>query len=104
VPAAFAVDASLIAADANKQRSAAGSPRATQDICDAARAVNSEVIVLSHGGPMEYPQDVAYVLERTTVQGFVGASSIERLPVEEAIVGTVKAFRDIPLPPAARRT
>jgi predicted TIM-barrel enzyme len=78
--------------------------RATQEMIDAARAVNPEVIVLCHGGPMEDPQDVAYVLERTTAQGFVGASSIERLPVEEAIVGTVKAFKDIPLPPAARRT
>lgn len=77
---------------------------ATQEMIDAARAVNPDVIGLSHGGPMEDPQDVAYVLERTTAQGFVGASSIERLPVEEAIVATVKAFKEIPLPPAARRT
>lgn len=78
--------------------------RATQEMIDAARGVNSDVIVLSHGGPIEDPQDVAYLLERTTAQGFVGASSIERLPVEEAIVATVKAFKEIPLPPATRRT
>jgi predicted TIM-barrel enzyme len=78
--------------------------RATQEMIDAARAVKPGVIVLSHGGPMEEPQDVAYVLERTTAQGFVGASSIERLPVEEAIVATVKAFKQIPLRPATRRT
>jgi len=69
--------------------------RATQEIIDAARAVNSEVIALAHGGPMEAPEDVAYVLERTTAQGFVGASSIERLPVESAIVGAVRAFKKL---------
>jgi predicted TIM-barrel enzyme len=71
--------------------------KATQDIIDAARAVNSNVIALAHGGPMKDPQDVAYVLERTTAQGFVGASSIERLPVENAIVGVIQAFKKLPL-------
>ena len=71
--------------------------RATQDLINAARGVNSNVIALAHGGPMEDPQDVAYVLERTTAQGFVGASSIERLPVENAIVGAVQAFKKLPL-------
>jgi predicted TIM-barrel enzyme len=69
--------------------------KATQDIIDVARAVNSNVIALAHGGPIESAQDVAYVLERTTAQGFVGASSIERLPVETAIVGAVQAFKKL---------
>jgi predicted TIM-barrel enzyme len=72
--------------------------KATQDIIDVARAVNSDVIALAHGGPIERPQDVAYVLERTTAQGFVGASSIERLPVETAIVGAVQAFKKLAVP------
>jgi predicted TIM-barrel enzyme len=72
--------------------------KATQDLIDSARAVNSEVIALAHGGPMESPQDVSYVLDRTTAQGFVGASSIERLPVETAIVGAVKAFKKLTVP------
>ena len=71
---------------------------ATQTIIDAGRAVNANVIALVHGGPMEKPEDVSYVLQRTTAQGFVGASSIERLPVESAIVGAVKAFKKISLP------
>ncbi len=75
---------------------------ATQDMIDAARAVKPDVIALAHGGPMENPQDVAYVLERTTAQGFVGASSIERLPVEQAIVGVVEAFKNLPLPARSR--
>ena len=71
---------------------------ATQEIIDAARGVNSNVIALAHGGPIEDPQDVAYILERTTAQGFVGASSIERLPVENAIVGIVQAFKKLAVP------
>jgi predicted TIM-barrel enzyme len=72
--------------------------KATQDIIDVACAVNSNVIALAHGGPIESAQDVAYVLERTTAQGFVGASSIERLPVETAIVGAVQAFKKLAVP------
>jgi len=71
--------------------------KATEDLIEAARAVKPNVIALAHGGPMESPEDVDYVLKRTTAQGFVGASSIERLPVETAIVGAVKAFKQIPL-------
>jgi predicted TIM-barrel enzyme len=72
--------------------------KATQDLIDVARSVKSDVIVLAHGGPIESPQDVAYVLQRTTAQGFVGASAMERLPVESAIVGAVKAFKQLSLP------
>jgi predicted TIM-barrel enzyme len=71
--------------------------RTTQEIIDAARSVNPHVIALAHGGPMENPDDVKYVIERTSAQGFVGASSIERLPVEAAIVSTVRAFKAISL-------
>jgi predicted TIM-barrel enzyme len=70
---------------------------ATQDMINAARSANPHVIALAHGGPMESPEDVKYILEKTSAQGFVGASSIERLPVETAIVGTVRAFKGIPL-------
>jgi len=83
---------------AGKAMSLDEAARATQSIIDAARAVNPDVIALAHGGPMEDPQDVAYVLERTTAQGFVGASSIERLPVENAIIGVVRAFKKLAVP------
>ncbi len=69
--------------------------KATQDMIAAARAVNPHVIALAHGGPMEGPKEVAYVLEHTDAQGFVGASSFERLPVEQAIVGMVKEFKKL---------
>ena len=62
----------------------------------AARAVRPEVIVLCHGGPIAMPDDVAYVLNRSTqANGFYGASSIERLPAEQAIKRQAEAFKAI---------
>ena len=65
-------------------------------IAEAARAVCDNVIVLCHGGPIAMPEDAAYVLERVKgVDGFYGASSMERLPTEKAVTEQVRAFADI---------
>ena len=67
-----------------------------QDICDAARGVREDVIVLCHGGPIAMPEDAEYVLQNTNgVNGFYGASSMERLPVEVAITEHIKKFKAI---------
>jgi predicted TIM-barrel enzyme len=68
--------------------------RRVQRLCDAAKAVNPDVLVLCHGGPIAEPEDAEYVLKNTKgVVGFFGASSIERLPTEVAITGCVKRFK-----------
>ncbi|EGZ76904.1 hypothetical protein NEUTE2DRAFT_134159 [Neurospora tetrasperma FGSC 2509] len=65
-----------------------------QEIRNAAKEINPEVIVLCHGGPIAKPEDAEYVLSRTEgVHGFYGASSMERLPVEEAITNITKSFK-----------
>jgi len=69
-------------------------------MCEAARGVRDEVLVLAHGGPFEDPASVQRAFELTGVDGFLGASSIERLPVERAIADTVRAFRSLRLGPA----
>jgi predicted TIM-barrel enzyme len=62
----------------------------------SARAVNPEVIVLCHGGPIAEPDDAAYILRRVPhCHGFYGASSMERLPTERALVAQTKAFKAI---------
>jgi predicted TIM-barrel enzyme len=67
-----------------------------QQIHDAAKSVNPDILVICHGGPIAEPEDAAYVLERTQgVVGFFGASSIERLPTERAITEQVRKFKDI---------
>jgi len=65
-------------------------------IQEAARGVNPDIIVLCHGGPIAKPEDARFVLERCSgLHGFFGASSMERLPVEEAIANVAKEFRGI---------
>jgi predicted TIM-barrel enzyme len=65
-----------------------------QTMHDAAKAVNGDVLVLCHGGPIAYPEDARYVLERTRgVAGFFGASSIERLATEPAIEEQARKFK-----------
>lgn len=62
----------------------------------AALAVNPEIIVLAHGGPLALPADVAFVLARSkSCHGFYGASSMERLPVEEALTARVREFKEL---------
>ena len=65
-------------------------------ITDAAKSVRSDVIVLCHGGPIAMPEDAAFVLDHLPeVDGFYGASSMERLPTEKALTSQVKAFTSI---------
>jgi predicted TIM-barrel enzyme len=67
-----------------------------QEMHDAAVAVNPDVIVLCHGGPIAEPQDAAYVLARCDgVVGFFGASSMERLPTEVAMTENMRRFKAI---------
>ncbi len=63
---------------------------------DAARAVRPDVLVLCHGGPIAEPSDAAYVLQRAkVVHGFYGASSMERLPTEQALKAQTEAFKAV---------
>jgi predicted TIM-barrel enzyme len=69
-----------------------------QEMHDAAKRVNPDVIVLCHGGPIAEPADAQYVLSRTRgVAGFFGASSIERLATEIAIEDQTRRFKAITL-------
>jgi len=67
-----------------------------QQMHDAAKDVNPDILVLCHGGPIAEPADAQYVLEHTDgVVGFFGASSIERLPTERAIQNQTEDFKAI---------
>jgi len=62
----------------------------------AAKRVRKDVIVLCHGGPIATPADATYILEHCSeCHGFYGASSMERLPTEAAIVEQTRRFKGI---------
>jgi predicted TIM-barrel enzyme len=69
-----------------------------QEIRDAAVQIKEDVIILCHGGPIAKPEDAGYVISRTKgIHGFYGASSMERLPVEDAITNITKTFKGLQL-------
>ena len=68
-----------------------------QAVIDAARRVRKNIIFLSHGGPISRPEDAAYINERTDCVGFVGASSLERLAVEDSLMDLTRRFKAIPV-------
>ena len=70
--------------------------RKVQEIHDAAKSVNPEILVICHGGPIAEPDDAQYILDHTNgVVGFYGASSAERLPTEQAIKAQIESFKSI---------
>lgn len=69
----------------------------TERIIQAAREVNPNIFFLAHGGPINTPEDVKIVLEKSSAQGFVGASSLERMGVEASLTNLTKEFKALTL-------
>ena len=68
------------------------------NIAEAGRKVRKDLLVICHGGPFDEPDNVGEALRRMPeIDGFFGASSIERLPTERAITGQVQAFKNLSL-------
>lgn len=67
----------------------------TQAVIDGAKAVRNDVYFLCHGGPIATPADAEEVCRRTDCVGFVGASSLERLGVEQPLIDLTQQFKKI---------
>jgi predicted TIM-barrel enzyme len=76
----------------------------TQEIIDAVRIHRKDVFFLTHGGPINTPEDVEHVLGRCEAVGFVGASSLERMGVEESLTGLTRRFKAIDCPAKSRES
>jgi predicted TIM-barrel enzyme len=62
-------------------------------ISEAGKSERPDLLVLCHGGPIADPEDAQYILDHVpSVDGFYGASSMERLPTEIAIARQVREF------------
>ena len=78
---------------AETAKSLEGCAAEVQAIADTCKSLRSEVLVLCHGGPIATPRDAQFILEKCSgVDGFYGASSMERLPTEKAMTEEVKRF------------
>ena len=65
----------------------------TQIIIDAVKKSNPDTFFLAHGGPINTPEDVRIVMDKTDVHGFVGASSLERMGVEQSLTDLTRRFK-----------
>ena len=67
-----------------------------QELADAAKSVNPDILCLCHGGPIANPEDAQYVLNNTEgIVGFYGAYSIERFPTEVGIRKQTEDFKAV---------
>ena len=67
----------------------------TQAIIDAAKSVRDDIFYLCHGGPINTPEDADRVIQATDCVGFVGASSLERMGIEESLTNLTRQFKAI---------
>ena len=75
-----------------------GALERTQKIVDAVKRANPDTFLLAHGGPINTPADVKYVLEHCNgLHGFVGASSLERMGVERSLTDLTREFKALTL-------
>ena len=74
-----------------------------QSIIDTVKRKKPDVIVTCHGGATETPEDVKILLERVRgLDGYVGGSTAERIPVEKSITEAIRGFKNIQLPEKTR--
>ena len=69
----------------------------TQAIIDKVKTSNPDTFFLAHGGPINTPEDVRIILDKTDAQGFVGASSLERMGVEQSLTDLTRRFKSLTL-------
>jgi predicted TIM-barrel enzyme len=75
----------------------------TQEIIDAVRQVRKDVFFLAHGGPINTPEDADRIMKATDAVGFVGASSLERMGVEQSLIDLTKRFKAVDAPKGRNR-
>lgn len=69
----------------------------TQEIIEAVKKSNPDTFFLAHGGPVNTPDDVRIILDKTDAHGFVGASSLERMGVEQSLTNLTREFKSLTL-------
>ncbi|HHW40925.1 MAG TPA: phosphoenolpyruvate hydrolase family protein [Syntrophomonadaceae bacterium] len=68
-----------------------------REMTRAAREGYPDIMIFAHGGPISGPEDTAYIYQHTEAVGFLGASSIERIPIEVPLAEAVRQFKNVPL-------
>ncbi len=75
----------------------------TQEIIDAATRVRKDIFFLCHGGPINTPEDAERVIQNTDAVGFVGATSLERMGIEESLTNLTRKFKSLKVPKRGKK-
>jgi predicted TIM-barrel enzyme len=75
----------------------------TQQIIDAASRVRKDIFFLCHGGPINTPEDADRVIQNTDAVGFVGATSLERMGIEESLTNLTRKFKSLKVPQRGKK-
>ncbi len=71
--------------------------QAAKEIADevftACDDVRPGIIKMIYGGPVKMPVDLSYLYNNTRTMGYIGGSSFERIPSEDAIINITRAFK-----------
>ncbi len=70
----------------------------TREVCAVLREIEPSTILVGHGAAMETPEDVQYMLNHSTCDGFWTGSSTERLPIERAVLAAAQEFAALNFP------
>jgi predicted TIM-barrel enzyme len=68
-----------------------------QGMCVAAREINKDIMILTHGGPFKDPETAEYSIEHSDAVGYAAGSSGERMPTEQGVIETTKLYKKIGL-------
>ena len=82
---------------AKKSLSLEAATEAVQRMCNAAKKVNPDVLVLSHGGPFKDPETAEYSIVHTDAVGYAAGSSGERMPTEKAVAEVTRMYKTMKL-------
>jgi predicted TIM-barrel enzyme len=75
-----------------------GMVQLVQRIIDVVKSKKPKALVTCHGGATVTPQDIEYLMAKTRgLDGYVGGSTAERLPVEKSITAAVREFKSVKL-------
>ena len=82
---------------AKKSLSLEEAKEAVQKMCEAAKKINPDVLVLSHGGPFKDPETAEYSIVHTDAVGYAAGSSGERMPTEKAVCEVTRMYKAMDL-------
>ena len=67
-----------------------------REVANVVRRENRQTLLVLEGGPIETSEDLLPIYRAAHISGYVGGSTIDRLPIEEAVTNQTLRFKGTP--------